>query len=64
LEEEINTVDSSTTAVVIVRDYQCFYDLKKAFDSVEYCIHLHHLYRSGINGKAWRMIRSFYRLHK
>ena len=33
-----------------------FYDLEKAFDSVEYCV----LLRSGINGKAWRLIRSFY----
>ena len=40
--------------------YQCFYDLEKAFDSVEYCVFLDHLYRSGINGKAWRLIRSFY----
>ena len=40
--------------------YQCFYDLEKAFDSVEYCVLLDHLYRSGINGKAWRLIRSFY----
>ena len=40
--------------------FQYFYDLDKAFDSVEYCVLLHHLYRSGINGKAWRVIRSFY----
>ena len=40
--------------------YQCFYDLEKAFDSVEYCVLLDHLYRSGINGKCWRLIRSFY----
>ena len=24
------------------------------------CVLLHHLYKSGINGKAWRIIRSFY----
>ena len=40
--------------------YQCFYDLEKAFDSVEYCVPLDHLYRSGINGKCWILIRSFY----
>ena len=40
--------------------YQCFYDLKKAFDSGEFCVLLHHLYKSGINGKTWRVIRSFY----
>ena len=39
---------------------QCFFDLEKAFDSVEYCVLLHHLFRSGINGKTWRIIRSFY----
>ena len=40
--------------------YQCCYDLEKAFDSVEFCVLLHHLYGSGINGKAWRVIKSFY----
>ena len=34
--------------------FQCLYDLEKAFDSVEYW------YRSGINGKAWKIIRSLY----
>ena len=29
-------------------------------DPVEYCVLLHHLFRSGINGKTWRIIRSFY----
>ena len=38
--------------------YQCFYDLEKAFDSVEHCVLLDHLYRSGINGKCWRLITS------
>ena len=32
--------------------YQCFYDLGNAFDSVEHCVLLDHLYRSGINGKC------------
>ncbi len=41
--------------------YKCFYDLEKAFHSVEYCVLLDHLYRSGIDGKTWRLIRSFYR---
>ena len=40
--------------------YQCFYDLEKAFDSIEYCVLLTHLYSSGINGKGWRLISSFY----
>ena len=42
------------------RAYQCFYDLEKAFDSIEYCVLLYHLYNSGINGKGWRVISSFY----
>ena len=33
--------------------YQCFYDLEKAFDSVEYSIFLAHLFKTGINGKGW-----------
>ena len=64
----IPCADPTEVVQEVVRDYiqdgstvyQCFYDLEKAFDSVEYCVLLHHLYRSGINGKAWRVIRSFY----
>ena len=40
--------------------YLCLFDLEKAFDSVEYNVLLHHLYASGINGKTWRLIRSWY----
>ena len=40
--------------------FQTFYDLEKAVDSVEYCILLKHLYSSGIHGKCWRIIQSFY----
>ena len=40
--------------------YLCLYDLEKAFDSIEYNVLLHHLYASGINGKAWRLIKSWY----
>ena len=40
--------------------YQCFYNLEKAFDSIEYSVLLDHLYKSGVNGKTWRLIRSFY----
>ena len=39
---------------------QTFYDLEKAFDSVEYCILLKHLYSRGVNGKCWRIIKGFY----
>ena len=40
--------------------YQCFYDLEKAFNSIEYSVLLDHLYKSGVNGKTWRLIRPFY----
>ena len=40
--------------------YQCFYNLEKALDSVEYCVLLSHLYNLGINEKGWRVISSFY----
>ena len=41
-------------------DFQLFYDLEKAFDSVEYCVLLDHLYKAGISGKSWRIIKSVY----
>ena len=40
--------------------FQTFHDLEKAFDSIEYYILLKHLYSSGIHGKCWRIIQSFY----
>ena len=39
--------------------YMCFYDLQKAFDSVQYPV-LNRLYEAGVDGKAWRLIRSWY----
>ena len=39
--------------------FQCFYDLEKAFDSIKHNVLLNHLYKAGINGKAWRVIRAF-----
>ena len=42
--------------------FQCFYDLEKAFDSVEYCILLDHLYEAGIDGKTCRLVKSFYKM--
>lgn len=65
--KEVLCTDPTEAVQKVVRDYiqdsstvyQCFYDLEKAFDSTEYCV-LHHLNRSGINGKAWSVIRSFY----
>ena len=38
----------------------CFYDLQKAFDSVQYPVLLKRLYEAGINGRAWRLIRDWY----
>ena len=38
----------------------CFYDLQKAFDSVQYPVLLNRLYEAGVDGKAWRLIRSWY----
>ena len=40
--------------------YLCFYDLQKAFDSVQYPILLKRLYDAGINGKTWRLLRNWY----
>ena len=40
--------------------YMCFYDLQKAFDSVQYPVLLKRLYEAGINGRAWRLIRDWY----
>ena len=38
----------------------CFYDLQKAFDSVQYPVLLQRLYDAGVNGKTWRLILSWY----
>ena len=35
--------------------YLCFYNLQRAFDSVQYPILFKHLYDAGINGKTWRI---------
>ena len=40
--------------------YMCFYDLQKAFDSIQYSVLLKRLYEAGIDGRAWRLIRSWY----
>ena len=34
----------------------CFYDLQKAFESVQYPILLKRLYEAGIDGRAWRLL--------
>jgi len=33
---------------------------EKAFDSVEFPVLLTHVYKTGIHGRAWRIIHSFY----
>ena len=38
----------------------CLYDLQKALDSVEYPVLLKRLYEVGVNGKCWRLIKSWY----
>ena len=40
--------------------FLCLYDIEKAFDIVEFPILLSHLYSLGINGKTWRLIKSWY----
>jgi hypothetical protein len=40
--------------------YLCFFDLEKAFDSVEYHTFLSHIFTLGVNGKCWRIIREWY----
>ena len=40
--------------------YMCFYDLQKAFHSVEYCVLLERLFSVGANGRMWRLLRSWY----
>ena len=40
--------------------YVCFYDLQRAFDSVQYPVRFKRLYEAEINGKAWRLLRNWY----
>ena len=42
------------------KPYLCFYDMEKAFDSIELPILLRRLYDCGVNGKLWRIIKSWY----
>ena len=52
------------TQEVIARNVKCgsmcLYDLQKTFDLVEYPVLLEKLYEVGINGKMWRLLRSWY----
>ena len=40
--------------------FMCLYDMQKVFDSVEYPVLLDRLYEAGVNGKTWRLLRSWY----
>ena len=40
--------------------YLCLYDLEKAFDTIEFATNLSHLFNCGINGRCWRLIKSWY----
>ena len=40
--------------------YSCFYDLASAFDTVEYPVLLDHMWKCGIVGKCWRVIKNWY----
>ena len=40
--------------------YSCFYDLASAFDTVEFSVLLAELFRVGVKGKCWRLIRQWY----
>ena len=42
------------------RVYMCLYELQKAFDSVEYPVLLEKLFDVRVNGKMWRLLKSWY----
>ena len=42
--------------------YLCLFDMEKAFDSVEIPVLLKYIFNAGINGKFWRIIKSWYTL--
>ena len=42
------------------RVFMCLYDLQKAYDSVEYAVLLEKLFEAGVNGRTWRLLRSWY----
>ena len=43
-----------------VTTYVCFFDLQKAFDTVQYPLLLRRMFDCGINGKARRLLNSWY----
>lgn len=38
----------------------CLYDLEKAFDSIEYLVLFNMLFEVGVNGKTWKVLKSWY----
>ena len=40
--------------------YSCFYDLASAFDTVKFSVLLEELFRVGVKGKCWQLIRQWY----
>ena len=40
--------------------FMCLYDLQKAFDSVEYPVMLKRIYEVSVNGKCWRLMKSWH----
>ena len=38
----------------------CLYNLQKDFNSVKFPVLLDQLYSIGVNGKTWRIIKSWY----
>lgn len=40
--------------------YTCYYDLEKAFDTVEFCVLLEQLANAGIREKSWRLIKNWH----
>ena len=42
------------------KPYLCLYDVEKAFDSLEVPILLTNIFNVGVNGKCWRLIKSWY----
>ena len=38
----------------------CFFDMEKAFDSIEYTTLLDHLFKVGLNGKCWQLMKNWY----
>ena len=40
--------------------HMCLYDLEKAFVSIEYPVLFNRLFEVGVNGKTWRVLKSWY----